>query len=262
MRVLSLFSGGGLGDYGLTLAGMEIAGQVEIDDYCQKILNLRWPTVPKWRDIRDVTGKEIIEKCGKIDLISGGFPCPDFSAAGTGEGFKGKEGQLFFQAIRVIGEIRPKFILLENVGGFNRFQAEGFKYIEKLGYEYEYAYLNSLNWGTPQNRNRIFIFGIRGDSLPDSQQISRFQRRQGENIHSVCTNVENSKGRWAYPRHTKQGWSIEKDETRRSGKTNGNTNRLDRFRICGNGQSVKVVEWIGKQIIEFEKLSKYCEKDN
>ncbi len=51
MRVLSLFSGGGLGDYGLTLAGMEIVGQVEIDPYCQKLLELRWPNVAKHRDI-------------------------------------------------------------------------------------------------------------------------------------------------------------------------------------------------------------------
>ena len=86
MRVLSLFSGGGLGDYGLTLAGMEIVGQVEIDEYCQKILSLRWPEVPKWRDIRDVKGSEVIERCGAIDLISGGFPCQDISAAGRGGG--------------------------------------------------------------------------------------------------------------------------------------------------------------------------------
>ena len=52
MKVLSLCSGGGLGDFGLTLAGMEIVAQVEIDEYCQKILKLRWPDVPKWKDIK------------------------------------------------------------------------------------------------------------------------------------------------------------------------------------------------------------------
>ena len=69
MRVLSLFSGGGLGDYGLELAGMEIVGQVEIDDYCQKILKLRCPDVPKRKDIRGVKGEEIKKICGTIKLI-------------------------------------------------------------------------------------------------------------------------------------------------------------------------------------------------
>jgi DNA (cytosine-5)-methyltransferase 1 len=54
MKVGSLFSGGGLGDYGLELAGMDIAFQVEIDDYCQQVLKQRWPNVPKWKDIREV----------------------------------------------------------------------------------------------------------------------------------------------------------------------------------------------------------------
>jgi DNA (cytosine-5)-methyltransferase 1 len=82
MKVFSLFSGGGLGDFGLEKAGMEVAGQCEIDEYCQKILNLRWPDVPKWRDIKNVTGKEVFEKCGRIDLVSGGFPCQPHSVAG------------------------------------------------------------------------------------------------------------------------------------------------------------------------------------
>ena len=73
MRVLSLFTGGGLGDYGLELAGMETVGQVEKDAYCQKILKLRWPDVPKWEDIRDVTGEDVKKRCGSVDVIAGGL---------------------------------------------------------------------------------------------------------------------------------------------------------------------------------------------
>ena len=71
MRVGSLFSGGGLGDLGFMMAGCEIVFQCEIDDYCQKVLNLRWPDVPKWKDIRNVKGKELPQ----CDIITGGFPC-------------------------------------------------------------------------------------------------------------------------------------------------------------------------------------------
>src|SRR3990170_7573261 len=100
MKVLSLFSGGGLGDYGLELAGMEIVGQVEIDDYCQKILKLRWPDVPKWTDIKNVTGKEILERVGTVDLISGGFPCQDISLAGAGAGIDGEQSGLWKEMFR------------------------------------------------------------------------------------------------------------------------------------------------------------------
>src|SRR3990167_5853648 len=115
MRVLSLFSGGGLGDYGLTLAGMEIVGQVEIDDYCQQILKLRWLDVPKWKDIREVKGADVLKACGAIDLISGGFPCTDISLAGCKVGIEGERSGLWSEMFRLICEVRPKFVLVENV---------------------------------------------------------------------------------------------------------------------------------------------------
>ena len=129
MRVLSLFSGGGLGDYGLELAGMEIIGQVEIDDYCQKILALRWPEVPKWTDIKEVHywkncpihhGKDnsMCWNCigvEGIDLISGGFPCQDISQAGKGVGITGARSGLWKEMLRIIREVRPSYVLVENV---------------------------------------------------------------------------------------------------------------------------------------------------
>ena len=82
MRVGSLFSGGGLGDLGFSMAGCEIVFQCEIDEYCQKILALRYPDAVKFRDIREVKGADL----PIIDILTGGFPCQDISFAGAGAG--------------------------------------------------------------------------------------------------------------------------------------------------------------------------------
>lgn len=113
MRVLSLFSGGGLGDLGLELAGMKIICQVEIDEYCQKILSLRWPEVPKFKDIKTFDGKPWR---GAVDLVAGGFPCQPFSFAGKRKG-EADDRNLWPEMLRVISEVRPAWVLAENVPG-------------------------------------------------------------------------------------------------------------------------------------------------
>lgn len=159
--MLSLFSGGGLGDYGLSLAGMEIAGQVEIDEYCQKILNLRWPNVPKWRDIKNVTGKEVVEKCGRIDLVSGGFPCQPFSVAGTRSG-ESDSRHLWPEMLRVIREVRPRWVLAENVSGLlsisdGRVFGEVVRGLASCGYVVEWDCIPASAVGAPHQRDRVWI---------------------------------------------------------------------------------------------------------
>ena len=163
MRVLSLFSGGGLGDYGLELAGMEIVGQVEIDDYCQKILKLRWPDVPKWRDIKSVTGKEIIEKCGRIDLVSGGFPCQPFSTAGKRTG-ETDSRHLWPHMARIIREIKPRYVLAENVPGLlsvsnGRVFGEVVRDLAESGYCVEWDCVSASALGAPHQRDRVWVIG-------------------------------------------------------------------------------------------------------
>ena len=159
MRVLSLFSGGGLGDYGLTLVGMEIVGQVEIDDYCQKILKLRWPDVPKWKDIRGVKGEEIKKICGTIDLISGGFPCQDISTANSnGKGIAGEKSGLWKEMHRIIREIRPRYVLVENVTALlGRGLGTVLGDLAQSGYFAEWDCIPASAFGAPHKRDRIWI---------------------------------------------------------------------------------------------------------
>jgi len=256
MRVLSLFSGGGLGDYGLTLAGMEIVGQVEIDDYCQKILKLRWPEVSKWRDIRDVKGEEVVEKCGRIDLISGGFPCQDLSyAKQEAEGIEGKRSGLWKEMFRLICEIRPRFVFVENVSALlGRGLGIVLGDLAEIGFDAEWSCIPASAVGAPHYRDRIWIVAYpRGELGTDRFILTKNSRDSFDGWKEA--------EKWGFDRvesemgaKTLSGLGIKWKE-RPCGSfvcriSDGSPNKLDRLKLLGNGQVVQVVEWIGKRIME------------
>lgn len=153
MRVGSLFSGGGLGDYGLECAGMEIKFQVEIDDYCQKILNLRWPHVPKWKDIREVKGSDL----PPVDIISGGFPCQPFSLAGKRKGELDNRN-LWPEMFRIISEVKPAWVLAENVRGIVKpYLDKVLADLESLDYACLPLLIPASAIGAPHRRERLWI---------------------------------------------------------------------------------------------------------
>lgn len=241
MRVLSLFSGGGLGDYGLTLAGMEIVGQVEIDDYCQKILKLRWPDVPKWTDIKNVTGKEIIERCGPVDLVSGGFPCQDISVANPkGVGIGGGRSGLWKEQFRIICEIRPRYCLVENSPNLlGRGLGVVLGDLAKSGYDSEWECLPASAFGAPHQRDRVWIVAYPED-CKWRQNNSKKTRRTQEQLGRVFSGEVPRARRWP-------------NEPEIYRMDDGAPNRLERFNVLGNGQFVDCVEWIGKRILEFDR---------
>ena len=98
----SLFAGVGGIDIGLDSAGLQCKFQVEWDSNCQQTLEYHWPTVQRWGDICNVNGKDL----APVDLITFGSPCQDLSNAGKKAGLKGSRSNLFFEAIRVIKEMK------------------------------------------------------------------------------------------------------------------------------------------------------------
>ena len=173
MKVGSLFTGGGLGDYGFVLAGYEIVFQVEIDDYCQKILKLRWPDVPKWKDLRDVKGKDL----PYCDILSGGFPCQDLSIANPkGEGLNGARSGLWKEYHRLICEIRPRWVLVENVSALLvRGLGTVLSDLASAGYDTEWACIPASAVGAPHRRDRVWILaysmcGGRGSEFRKQQK--------------------------------------------------------------------------------------------
>ena len=112
MRVLDLFSGIGGFSLGLERAGMETVAFCEIEEFPRKVLAKHWPGVPIHKDIRDLKGDAI----GPVDLICGGYPCQPFSTAGKRRG-KEDDRHLWPEYLRLIREIRPTWVIGENVAG-------------------------------------------------------------------------------------------------------------------------------------------------
>jgi len=165
MTSIEICAGAGGQALGLSMAGFEHIALVEYEkEYCQILKKNR----PDWNvicaDVKDFSG---IEFRGKVDLFSGGVPCPPFSIAGKQLG-KEDERDLFPEAIRLIEEIKPRAVMLENVRGFldpifAEYRTTLLNQIRDLGYKVQIKLLNASDYGVPQLRPRIVIVGIRND---------------------------------------------------------------------------------------------------
>lgn len=154
LKFLSLFAGIGGLDLGLERAGMTCVGQVEIEPFAQAVLTCRWPDVPKWADVRAFNGSE----CGPVDLVCGGFPCQDISAAGKGAGLSGERSGLWYEMLRIIRAARPAWVLAENVPAL---RTRGYDAVaaglEEAGYTVRPLVVGAWAVGAPHKRDRVWI---------------------------------------------------------------------------------------------------------
>jgi len=165
MRVLDLFSGIGGFSLGLERAGMKTVAFCEIEPYCRKVLNRRWPHVPIFEDIRTLTG-ELLEKerITQIDVMCGGFPCQDVSCAGTRTGIKGERSGLWSEYARLIGEVRPRFVIIENVTAL---RGNGMEVVAEnlaaLRYDAVWDCIPASAIGSRHRRDRLWIVAANAD---------------------------------------------------------------------------------------------------
>ncbi len=168
LKVLDLFSG--IGGFSLGLertGGFETVAFCEIEPFCQKVLKKHWPEVPCYEDVQKLTGSKLAsDGITGIDVITGGFPCQDISAAGKQAGIKeGTRSGLWSEIIRLVGDLRPQYIIVENVanllsgpsekrgGWFGRILGD----LAECGYDAEWENIPAAAVGAPHRRERVWI---------------------------------------------------------------------------------------------------------
>jgi len=274
LKVLDLFSGIGGFSLGLERAGMHTIAFCEIDAYCRRVLAKHWPGVPCYGDIRQLTGSQL--RAGGItpDVLCGGFPCQDISSAGKkigikGVGIKGERSWLWREYARLIGEIRPKYAIVENVAALlGRGLGDVLGNLSEIGYDAEWHCIPASAVGAPHQRDRIWIV-----ANPHKRGLPRDYRRKheeqltdgGKNVsHSNNNGCERSRllKAWVHPEKAGGGkairsfsssithqWHTEPDVGR---VAHGVPHRVDRVKALGNAVVPQITEIIGKAIVEAE----------
>ena len=174
LKVLDLFSGIGGFSLGLeSTSGFETVAFCEIEPYAQSVLQKHWPDVPIFENIKELDGEQFK---GQIDVICGGFPCQDISLAGSGQGLEGERSGLWFEYRRIIREVGPTYVVIENVRALcSRGLSTILQNLSALGYDAEWHCIPASYVGAPHRRDRAWIVaylsGKGGEGLVKSIHI-------------------------------------------------------------------------------------------
>lgn len=222
----SLFAGiEGFG-LGFERAGWECRWQVELNDFATKILEARFPSVPRFRDVREV-GRHCLEA---VDAIVGGFPCQDISDAHTSTerlGLKGRLSGLWWKFCRIVRELQPKWVFVENVAAWKRWVPVVRRALWRRGYATVPLRVSAGSFGAPHPRPRVFVVA--------------HANRNGEPLRALHEEVARLRpisiggGNWRTP--PPGGFRVD----------DGVPNGMDRVRTLGNSVSPVVSEWLASR---------------
>jgi len=262
---LALFAGAGGGILGGHLLGWRTVCAVEWEAYPASVLCARQndgllPSFPIWDDVQTFDGKPWQ---GIVDVVSGGFPCQDISAAGAGAGITGERSSMWKHMARIVCEVRPKFVFVENSPmltsrGLGVVLAD----LAKMGFDAEWGVLGAANVGAPHLRERIWICAKQREFLSHSkyngigwweQFKEGIEEKNGNVANSSLPRLKTRNKQTSRPkqyilekqfggssneqRRTKYEWPIEPKLGR---VVNGMANRVDRLKAIGNGQVSRV----------------------
>lgn len=245
-KVLDLFSGIGAFTLGLERTGaFEAAAFCEMEPFARRVLQKHWPEVSCYHDIRELSAARLSADRITVDAICGGFPCQDISTGGKGAGIHGSRSGLFFEVIRLIGELRPGLVILENVTAL---LCRGLDVVlgalAALGYDAEWHCIPATARGYPHERDRIWIVAY----------PAALRRDEGRGSPEGW-------GRFLWPRllDRPSAWAkaANDDEIRSSFLriVNGLPHHVDRLGALGNAIVPEIPELIGHAILEAERAS-------
>lgn len=252
LRHLDAFAGiGGFSLAARMVGGITTTQFIELDPYCQRVLAKHWPDVPIHDDIRTFTAAP-----GTFDLITAGFPCQDLSTAGKQAGFTGTRSVLFYEVIRLLRDIRPKFLVLENVANLvthadgQTFQEVLFQ-VAKAGYDAEWAVIPASDLGACHKRDRWWCVIYRSQqrpsatgrhAQPESPSVAansgsldiQGRRPQGQQEFSPPVPPKRTLWRNQGVRTLSPDWRAYVPQPVLRGGDDGLRGRVDRLRVLGN----------------------------
>lgn len=225
---LSLFSGIGGLDLAAEWAGFKTVGQCEIEDFQTKVLEKHWPNVSRWRDVGEITAESFYERTGfqSATCISGGFPCQPHSLAGKRRA-SSDERDLWPQFRRVVGEIKPEWVVAENVPGLlssedGRFFRGILRDFAEMGFDVGWCTYSAAAIGAAHRRNRVAIIA--------HSNAQRLQRRVLEKKRQIA----DEKFERAYVHLLRRADAQYLSESAILRKYNGVPDRVDRSKCIGN----------------------------
>lgn len=239
LTVGSLFAGIGGFDLGFERAGLEIRWQVEIDPFCRAVLAKHWPDVRRYEDVRTV-GSEL----EYVDVIVGGFPCQDISFAGGGAGLDGERSGLWVEYRRLVGELRPRYVVVENVAALTaRGLGQVLSDLADRGFDAEWAGLPACAFGTPHARQRLFVMAY----AHSQHGRPRLRDSVAQAFRPLQTVDGFESARADYRERLANPSALYRD-------ADGIPNRLERNRAIGNSVHPAVAEWIARRLLEAEAV--------
>ncbi|MGR7104354.1 DNA cytosine methyltransferase [Klebsiella aerogenes] len=233
MNELALFAGAGGGILGGNLLGWRTVCAVERDAYAAQVLAQRQndgilKPFPIWSNVCSFDGKPWR---GIIDIVSGGFPCQDISANGHGAGIDGRRSGLWSEMARIVSEVRPKFVFVENSP---RLRGKGLAVVisdlAEMGYGCEWFRLSASNCGAPHEKDRMWIVAYSEGN--DTRRLSK--RAAAQNTRLAECDKDASVAGWVA---ATTGWTTEPGMGR---VVHGLAHRVDRIKALGNGQVPRV----------------------
>jgi DNA (cytosine-5)-methyltransferase 1 len=266
LKVLDLFSG--IGGFSLGLertGGFETVAFCEIEPFCRKVLAKHWPDVPIYEDVRTLTGERLAADGIAVDVITGGFPCQDISAAGRKAGIDGERSGLWAEYARLIREIRPRFAIVENVSDIlGRGMVRVVGDLAEIGLAAEWHAIPACALGAPHERDRIWIIahaesesGRRG---VDEDQRDEAHGRQPQNCAGAGHAADAAPLLWkaqlweqqnrAVRSHWRTHWRDYAASLR--GMDDGVSGRVDGLASLGNAVIPYIPEMIGRAILQAE----------
>ncbi len=272
----SLFAGIGGLDLGLERAGLECQWQVENDPYCIRVLAKHWPDIPRYGDVRELSGSTL----ETVDVICGGFPCQPVSTAGKQQA-QADPRWLWPHFARLVDELSPRYVIVENVPGLwtTTGGSEVISDLAALGYDIRWDHIFAITVGAPHLRERVFIVAYpnRGGQVKPrvyeegGESVLQFagsdwsSEGSGRTSSTENKTMADSSGSGPQRQWTQRGLRKDQSQIQTAGSdwwvsepqvdrvAHGIPSRVDRLRVLGNAVVPQVAETIGRWLVDLNE---------